>query len=305
METYNVFIALRLIPLGDASFGEAAEYAKNLNAYPLAQATNPPTGEYIDMAGKHLPTLPVYDLSYYADIVTLLDEEPLLERDMVMGGMLATIGIEKGRPFAPEGMVREALEKAVVDGKARLDHLFATPGAILEAYWPDRQWVGLREPSREGFVFDEGDYLLLDVRATVFHVATFIPRRLGRASAYLFALNDADGVPLSGGGTYQFTVPQDVPARDFWSVIAYSMDTKAFIYNDAERVGLSSYNADVLQYNDDGTVDLYFGETALDGLESNWIPTAGEDFFLIFRFYGPEEPLFEKSFKLPDIERMR
>ncbi len=305
METYNVFVALRLIPLGDASFSEAAEYSKSINAYPLAQAANPPAGEYIDMGAKHLPTLPVFDLSYYGDIVTLLDEEPLLERDMVMGGMLAAIGIEKGKPFTPEGTVKEALERAVVDGKAHLDHLFETPGNVLEVYWPDRQWTGLRQPSSEGFVFDEGDYLLLDARGVMFHFATFIPRQLGRASAYLMALKDADGAPLSGGSTYRLTVPSDVPARDFWSVIAYSMDTKAFIYNDADKVGLSSYDDEILQFNDDGAVDVYFSETAPDGLESNWIPTAGEDFFLIFRFYGPEEPLFDKSFKLPDLERIK
>ena len=57
-----------------------------------------------------------------------------------------------------------------------------------------------------------------------------------------------------------------------------------------------------MQVNEDGTIDLYFGETAPAGLESNWIPTAREDFFLIFRFYGPEEPVFDKSFVLPDVE---
>jgi hypothetical protein len=98
-------------------------------------------------------------------------------------------------------------------------------------------------------------------------------------------------------------VPADVPVRDFWSVIAYSKETKAFIYNDADRVGLASYDAPSLQFNDDGSVDLYFGETAPKGLESNWIPTASEDFFLIFRFYGPEEAVFDKSFKLPDVEK--
>ena len=57
-KSYQVFVALRCIPLGDATFGEAAEYAKNIKAYSLAEINNPPTGEYIDIAGKHLPTLP-------------------------------------------------------------------------------------------------------------------------------------------------------------------------------------------------------------------------------------------------------
>ncbi len=69
-------------------------------------------------------------------------------------------------------------------------------------------------------------------------------------------------------------------------------------------VGLSSYDTSAMELNADGTIDIYFGETAPPGLESNWIPTGGEDFFLLFRFYGPEEAVFDKSFVLPDVERV-
>ena len=303
METYNIFVALRLIPRNGASFGEAANYAMEINAYPLAEADDPPAGNYIDIFDKHLPTLPNYDASYYADILTMLNEEPLLERDKVMGGMLASIGIEKGKPFKPEGKVKQALEQAVRDGKDYLDFLFTTPGYAWETLWPDRQWMSVMTPSSEGFVFDEGDYLLLDARAAMFSFVTFAPRRLGKASAYIVATRDADGAPLSGDANYKLTVPADVPVRDFWSIIAYAMDTRSFIYNDLDRVGLSSLDAATMQISDDGSVDIYFGNTAPAGLESNWIPTAGRDFFPMFRFYGPEPAFFEKKFKLNDIER--
>ena len=304
METYNVFVALRLIPLAGASFSEAANYAMEINAYPLSQADNPPAGNYIDIFDRHLPTLPSYDLTYYQDILTMLNEEPLLERDKVMGGMLASIGIEKGKPFQPEGKVRQALEQAVKDGKDYLDHMFTTPGIAWEIFWPDRQWMAIKMPSSEGFVFDEGDYLLLDARGALFSFVTFAPRRLGKASAYIVATRDASGMPLSGDANYKLTVPADVPARDFWSIIAYNFDTRSFIYNDLNRVGLSSLDAAKLKVNADGSVDIYFGKTAPAGQESNWIPTAGEGFFPMFRLYGPEPAFFEKTFKLNDIEKL-
>lgn len=304
MELYDVYVALRCIPLGDSSFEEAAEYSKRIKAYPLSQADDPPTGSYIDMSGKHLPTLPAYDLSFFEKIVELLDEEPLLERDKVMGGMLASIGLERGRPFAPKGELKRALEQAAKDGRAYLEYTFETPGFSMETYWPDRQWLGMREPSEDGFVFDEGTTLMLDARGSLFHWATFFPRNLGKASAYFAGLRDADGALLSGKKSYKLEVPADVPARDFWSVIAYAKDTKAFIYNDHDVVGFSSYDTSTLEVNADGTIDIYFGETAPPGLESNWIPTGGEDFFLLFRFYGPEEAVFDKSFVLPDVERV-
>ena len=304
METYNIFVALRLIPRNGASFSEAANYAMNINAYPLTHADEPPAGNYIDIYDKHLPTLPDYDLSYYEDIATMLKEEPLLERDKVMGGMLASIGIEKGKPFAPKGKVKQALERAVIDGKDYLDFLFTTPGIAWEKIWDNRQWMSVVTPSSEGFVFDEGDYLLLDARGAMFSFVTFAPRRLGKASAYIVATKDADGEPLSGMANYRLTVPADVPVRDFWSIIAYEMETRSFIYNDLNRVGLSSLDASEMQLNADGSVDIYFGKTAPTGLESNWIPTGGKNFFPMFRLYGPEEAFFSKTFLLNDIEKI-
>jgi hypothetical protein len=54
-----------------------------------------------------------------------------------------------------------------------------------------------------------------------------------------------------------------------------------------------------------GTVDVYFGPRAPSGKESNWVPTeTGQGFEVLFRFYGPEKPLFEKTWRLPDIEKL-
>lgn len=305
MKSYQIFVALRCIPLADATFKEAAEYSKNINAYNYSEIENPPKGQYIDMAGNHLPTLPVYDYSIFKYIKELIDTEPLQERDMVMGGMLASIGIEKDKPFNPTEKVKSALTKAAADGYNFLEYMFETPGFSTIEQWQGRQWMNLREPSNDGFVFDEGEYLLLDDRGSLFHWVTFIPRHLGKATAYLAALKDADGNLLKGEKQYKLTVPAEVPARDFWSVIVYSKKTKAFIYNDIGRVGLSSYDKENMKLNDDGTVDIYFSKVAPEGLESNWIPINGEDFFLLFRFYGPQESYFNKSFVLPDVQLIK
>ncbi len=98
-------------------------------------------------------------------------------------------------------------------------------------------------------------------------------------------------------------VPPDVPARDFWSVVAYDLETAAWI-RDVPNVGLDSKRAD-LQKNGDGSVDIYFGPQAPDGKEANWVPTVeGKRFILLFRFYGPEAGVFDGSFELNDIERV-
>ena len=79
---------------------------------------------------------------------------------------------------------------------------------------------------------------------------------------------------------------------------------KAFICNKTGRVGLSSYDKSKMKVNDDGSVDIYFSKDAPTGMDSNWIPNAGKGFFLLFRFYGPEQAFFDRTFKLPDLEKI-
>ena len=48
------------------------------------------------------------------------------------------------------------------------------------------------------------------------------------------------------------------------------------------------------------------GPQAPAGHESNWLETpAGNGWWPWFRFFGPEEHLFEKTWKLPDVERLQ
>jgi hypothetical protein len=116
-------------------------------------------------------------------------------------------------------------------------------------------------------------------------------------------LRDKNGALLNGTSLYRLRVPKDVPASQFWSAIVYSLKTAGFIAN-ASRVGIGSSAKAELKQNADGTIDLYFGPKPPKDMESNWLPT-GEDFFLIFRLYGPEPPLFNKTWTLPDVELVK
>ena len=77
---------------------------------------------------------------------------------------------------------------------------------------------------------EQADNLLLDERASLFHWATFFPKELGAATAYLVGQQDKDGKLMIGDGLYRLRVPADVPASDFWSLIVYGKETKAFDY---------------------------------------------------------------------------
>jgi hypothetical protein len=180
---------------------------------------------------------------------------------------------------------------------------FTTPGKATIAFWPRSQWGTFSIPRKQAaraFPFPDNDRLLVDERAWLFFWATFPPKRLGAGTNYLTSMRDKSGRFLDGRTNYRLRVPPGAPVSQFWSVIAYSMNTKSIIAG-ASKVGLSSYDKATLKMNPDGSTDLWFGPKAPAGMESNWLPT-GEAFMVMFRFYGPQPALFQKTRSLPDLE---
>lgn len=73
---------------------------------------------------------------------------------------------------------------------------------------------------------------------------------------------------------------------------------------ESPTVGLDSYN-EAMKRNADGSVDIYFGPKAPKGEDSNWIYTAaGRAWFAGFRIYDPDKRFFDKTWKLPDLEKV-
>jgi len=304
-KTYNVHIAVR--PLANAgetlSLGDAVAHSKRLRAYPLALADRSPANRYIDAYPKAWRTLPIYDMSYFETLAQIIDDEPLQEKDAVMIGLLASIGIQKGTPFLPQGKLARALELAVKDARRQMEHYFETPGLATAPYRPDSQWMAGNATPQESATYLVDGRLLIDERAGGnTYWSTFRPKKPGKGVFALRALRDSSGQLLKGTSLYRLRIPRDVPVSDSWAVTVYGKESKSYVANDLNRVELSS--RDPLRENADGSVDLYFGPQPSVGREPNWIPTASRDFFLIFRFYGPEEAVFDRSFKLPDVEKV-
>jgi hypothetical protein len=94
-----------------------------------------------------------------------------------------------------------------------------------------------------------------------------------------------------------------VPARQFWSVTVYDSATQALIRK-SPRGSIDSYDSKA-EKNADGSLEVYFGPKAPAGKETNWLyTTPGKPWWTFFRFYGPEKPVFDKSWSLPDIEKV-
>ena len=305
--TFNQGFSFRPVMKDGATFEDTTAYAKTLKIYQLADAASPPATRHIDAFPSSYGSLPTYDLTFFEDIHDVINREPVQPQDKAMMALLAGIGIEKGKPFKPSADQKRAMEEGIKLAYASMQSYFTTEGKAMLPFWEDKKWYVwdfAEGQAKSGFPYVTEDRVLVDERAggSYFWI-TYLPKVLGGGTFYLTGLRDSAGDLYDGKSTYKLRVPKDTPAKDFWSAIVYSMETKGFV-TDVDRVGISSRDKDTLKMNDDGSVDLYFAPEAPKGLESNWVPT-GEDFFLLFRLYGPVKPLFEKTWTLGDVEKVK
>jgi hypothetical protein len=232
----------------------------------------------------------------------MVQAEPWLERDRAMIDPLKTIGIERGKPFKPDANRQQILQSAIQEAKAFLDARYDT----FPPYYDGGRWFFPITDEMHNSVMSDWktpDSYPVDARGTGYTLAFFSAKHLGEAQYYLLTGNAKDGKPLDGKSTYRLRVPANAPVTQYWSMTVYSRDTHAFIKN-ATRVGRSSQSPG-LKKNADGSADIYFGPKAPAGQESNWVPTAPNGRFeVLARFYGPQKPLFDKTWRLPDIEKV-
>ena len=245
-------------------------------------------------------------LEYWERLHAILQREPVAERDRFMVTSLKFLGFEKGKAFNPDTRQREILEEATLVGEAMAQaNSFESrfPGVN---YRDDASWeyVIFLDPSQR-----VGEHEQLDERAAYTYEAVttsagMTTKTPGVGSAYLGGYRDSDGDWLVGSKNYKLTIPPNAPMEQFWSITVYSQATRCLINNGTGRADRSSRHD--LVKNADGSVDLYFGpDRAPEGMDNNFVKTiVGEGFFVYFRLYAPTEPYFEKSWALPDLEKL-
>ena len=96
-------------------------------------------------------------------------------------------------------------------------------------------------------------------------------------------------------------MPANVPVNQFWALTAYDAKTAVF-FEDVTVTDISSLD-ESLQFNGDGSIDLYVGPKAPAGKASNWIETNSENnSIFIFRFYGPKSGVRDGSWVMEGFE---
>jgi hypothetical protein len=304
-DTYQGYALLRSVLKSgsDADVAKALTYSKRIKLYPLSQAADPPPTTFVDASEVVFDSTIAYDLRFFQALDHIVQAEPWLERDKAMIDPLKTIGIERGKPFNPDGRTKEILDAAIKETHDWLDARIDT----LAPYYDGRHWFfPITEEIHQNVMsfWHTPDSFPTDARATAYILAFFSAKHVGEAQYYLMTSKDGDGKPLEGNSHYRVNVPANAPVTQYWSMTVYNRATHAFIQN-ARWVGRSSQTPG-LQKNADGSVDIFFGPTPPSAGESNWVPTDPKGRFeVLARFYGPKKPLFDKTWQLTDIERER
>lgn len=304
--SYRVAFAFRSIKSDTATTEDAYAYSKTLKMYYLDA---PKPTQFIDPSDKRFSTLPPFDENWFQDIYDIINLENTKPRDKVMMGMLASLGIEKGKPYNPDAETKKAMRQAAIDAYYYMQDRKINPKDSTRLWWEGQNWYnGLFADKNMMFTWENEDLIDLDNRADRYFIGTYYPQKVTQKpqTQYLFALADQNGIVLEAGKSYSFTMPAEVPLDQFWSLIIYDVDTVAFIYSPENIQGFSSYDLEKgLKKNANGSVTLYFGPKAPKGKESNWIPTAGKKPFPVLRIYGGTEKFWDKSWRMPDIELVK
>jgi hypothetical protein len=125
----------------------------------------------------------------------------------------------------------------------------------------------------------------------------------GSGAKYPSAFKDADGDLLDGARSYRLRLPANIPAKLFWSVTVYDLDTMSGFQNNQPFPSLNQMDKPTA--NSDGSTDIYFGPSS-PGTGKNWLATVPEKAFWVgLRLYGPEQPFFDQSWKPEDVEKVK
>ncbi|KAF2515895.1 DUF1254 domain-containing protein [Flavobacterium zhairuonense] len=303
--TMNMFFGIRSL---DPDPKSTEDIVKKVKIYPYSQRANPTQTKIVSPpAGKKWLGNQPTGIAYWERLHAILQVEPVEDRDRFFMAWLKNLGIEKGKPFAPDEHQKQTLIAAAAKGQQMaMANSFSKRFADVK-HWPDKKWdyvMIIKNPSQREANYDE-----FFERASYFYEATgyskaMITKTPNLGQAYLGSYYDSEGNWLDGAKNYTLNVPANPPAVNFWSITVYDSATRCLIDNPQQNADLSS-RKDLIK-NSDGSVDLYFGPKAPAGKEKNWVQTLpGKHWFTYMRFYGPTTAYFDKSWKMDDIKEVK
>jgi len=230
-------------------------------------------------------------LDFFSEFARLLGSNPPHHDDGPMMRDLARIGIEPGKPFTPEALGPEgvaALEDGARAASATLEKTIDPPSRTTPTGW-------------SGMDAKVGCYGT-DYQARAKVARMGLGANPPEDAVYLNCRVDAGGRPFNGNRLYRMHFTKDAmpPVRAFWSVTMYDQ-AGYFVENSIGRFAIG--DRDALQFNSDGSLDLYIGHKAPGSTkDANWLPAPAGVFNLSLRLYWPKDEILQGKWIPPAVQ---
>ena len=130
------------MPLEKAIPAASKNIRDTLKVYPRSTVKNPPAMEFINVSGKEMHMIVPNDYSAFEKLHALIQGEPESYMGPEAKGMMAAIGIEKGKPFNPDARMKKILidAAAIGNGAARsISYFPRAPGNLT--FKDSESWV--------------------------------------------------------------------------------------------------------------------------------------------------------------------
>lgn len=314
--TNGIFIFLRGFFKDINNLQPGVDAIEGIKVYPLNGEKK--KMKFVHSSNTKANALFAHDFTYFEMLNRFIQSETIDQEDKYMHGVLATLGIEKGKTFEPTAREKELLDLAAKTAWKMAKNISANFDREYKAlWWKDRHWVahGKTELNdfmhvllNEEFAWRNTNHIDVNAKAHMFinHYSIssgMISSIVGLGAKYAGSYKDSEGNYLTGENTYKITIPANVPAKLFWSLTAYDFNTAAGLPAGQTYPSLNSLND--LDYNEDGSVTFYFAPEQPAG-QKNWIKTIpNKGWFSLIRLYGPDQAFFDREFKPGDFERVK
>lgn len=228
-------------------------------------------------------------LTYAADLLSVNPPHPT---DFSILTRLAGLGIEAGKPFDAQQFSAEEqaqIEAGKQDGLAAITAAASTLAPIVDGWMSSTEGMGVY-----------GNSYLRRAVVTLVGLGANPPED----AVYPVVVTDAEGHPLSGENDYvlHFDAGKLPPVDAFWSVTMY--DAEGYqVANEIDRFAIG--DRDALQYNADGSLDLYLQHASPGaGKQSNWLPAPYGPLGVTMRLYAPRREVLAGTWHPPAVRKV-
>ena len=292
--------------------GDEEQRQTLFEAYKLSGFGKPSTTKVVPIGDAPYRGCNLRGMDHWKELHAFMHRESFGPEDAMALTFLKRLGIEKGGPFRTDARQSRILLEAEKKGfEMSVAHSAAREMDDMlkhATFYEGTNWTNPLTVTSIYSTIDEHGVMELDLRNSWTHEAITMSEGMtaevpGVGSKYLAAYRDADGNYFNSAYSYELVVPANPPVEQFWSLTAYNATTRAMVYTDRKDVS-SRHDIHV---NADGSTPVYISsEPENMPYPQNCIDISDQgDVFFYFRCYAPTRDYFDKTWTLPNIQRIK